>query len=128
MNSQARQAKEPSPTGEPIIDNSLQSTMRVANDNNHSFIEMQSSAMLEEAASFMTRTEVEAMLKKEKEKASASTVDLVLKPHYRVVIEAKPYLRKEGKKYERTCGVFPQFYVSELQLSHLCFRKFSKLK
>lgn len=39
----------------------------------------------------MTRFEVEAMLKKEKEKASTSSVSLDLKPSYSTEVAAKPY-------------------------------------
>lgn len=75
---------------ETIIDDPLQGAMLATNIGNNSVISRQQTSTPEEPA-FMTRVEVEVMLKKEQEKASASTISLALKPPCLVEVVAKPY-------------------------------------
>lgn len=76
--------------------------------------------MSKEPVAFMKRAEVEIMLKKEKEMASASTFGLDIKPPYPVEIEAKVILLDTSSHNSRSlmeekgicvraCCVFPCF-------------------
>lgn len=75
---------------ETIIDDPLQGAMLATNIENNSAISRQQTSTSEDQPS-ITRGEVEVMLKKEQEKASASTISLDLKPPYLVEVGAKPY-------------------------------------
>lgn len=48
--------------------------------------------MAEEPTVFMTRSKVDAMLRREKEKRSISTFCMYLKPPYATEVATKPYL------------------------------------
>lgn len=58
MKSHAKDIKEPSLVGEPIVDDPLQSLMHASNTDNHSAAGRQRASMGEEPTAFMTRDEV----------------------------------------------------------------------
>lgn len=64
----SEQAKEPSPTEQPVIHVPLQGAMPTTNIDNHSVLGGQQARTSNEPAAFMTRAGFEALLKKEKRK------------------------------------------------------------
>lgn len=76
-----KQTKEPSPIGEPIIHDLLQGTTSTTIVGITPRREA-TGGYAKELEALMTRAEVEAMLEREKEKASISTFGLDLQPPY----------------------------------------------
>lgn len=83
-----KQTIKPSLVGEPILDNPLQGTMPATNADNH-LLRRWTGGFVRRSP-FLIRVEVDAMIKKEKEKAYA-TFGLDLKPSYLVEILPKLY-------------------------------------
>lgn len=84
MNSLMNQVEEPS---QPAVDEVTLAT----NADNLFAIGTWLASTTEESVAFMTRFQVEVVLKKRKEKASGSMIELDLKPPYPSIIEMKPY-------------------------------------
>lgn len=89
MNFQSNQAKEPIPVAQSVIDDLVQG-VTPANINNLFITARQLVSAIEEPVAFMTRSEIEAILRREKEKASVSSICLDVKPSYAVEFASKP--------------------------------------
>lgn len=74
---------------EPILDERIQGVTLVNTDNLSAA--RRPTNLAEELTVFMTRVEVETVLRREKEKASSTTAYLNLKPSSPAEIVAKPY-------------------------------------
>lgn len=119
MNLKMNNAKETSHVHEPIIDDSLQSPMSATNVEIHSVAERRSMATSEELSAFISRAKVEAIRRRETEKAYVCTFSLDSKPPYPMKIATKAYLVgytvKGRKEYGRACSVIPRFYENPQQ-------------
>lgn len=92
MNPQINQATEPTPSVELEVDDSVQNVTPITNTGNLSTVAKRPVSTMEKPTAFMTRLKVEALLKKEKEKAYVSMISLDLNPLYSVKIVMKSYL------------------------------------
>lgn len=100
----------------------------------HDLSSLHQPASVSEEPMFTTATEAEAMLKREKKKASTtSTWDL--NPPSSGVVAPKPYLPNtrcqsfrslEGTKHQWACSSLPRFHKPLSPRMELCFSKFSK--
>lgn len=117
MNSQVKQTIEPSPAGEPILDNPLQGTMPATNADNHFATEMGMAVTSEEAPVWPELRSRQWWRRKKRRlmlniwprsEAFLSSWDYKLYPTWRCI--SIPEVLMEG-----TCGAFPPFYVSILQ-------------
>lgn len=106
------------------------------NADNLSATGRRSTSTEEELVAFITRLEFEAMLKKEKEKASTSLIGLGLKPLYPVEIASKPpikYVAPEFQNFDGKRGntgehvaLFLDSMGAHSSDKNLCLREFSK--
>lgn len=91
MNAQVHRAKKPILATESIFDDSLQGVTPATNTYNLSVAGRLLASATEELVAFMTRSEVEAMLKNENDKASLYMIFLDLKQSYYAKVAAKSY-------------------------------------
>lgn len=75
------QVKEPNRTAKPIIDDPVQGGKLATSVDNLSAAGRWTNEQNRESLVFMVKSKVEAMLNKEKENASVSTICLDMKPH-----------------------------------------------
>lgn len=99
INSKMKHAKEPTFAAKPAVDDLLQGVTPAIDANNLSGVDTQPTSMTEESTAFMTRSEVEAMLKMKKEKACASVNNVDMMPPYPIQILKKLYsiVRRRGR-------------------------------
>lgn len=90
FNFQTIQAQAPTPVAEPVINEPLQGATPT-NASNLFAIGRRPASATEEPTIFMTRSEVETMLTREKEKPLVCSILINLKPPYAAEIAAKPY-------------------------------------
>lgn len=80
----------PTPAAEQVTNDPTQGT-KPANADNIFAASRQPATSTEEPTVFMTRSEVEVILRREKKKGPISLIFLVLKRPYAVKVAAKPY-------------------------------------